>query len=38
MSITSSPTARCRKRWLNWSEEHFPVDDGKKLRRIKRKT
>jgi hypothetical protein len=26
------------KRWLNWAEEYFPVDGGKKLRRIKRKT
>jgi hypothetical protein len=26
------------KRWLNWSEEYFPVDGGKKLRRINRKT
>jgi len=26
------------KRWLNWSEEHFPIDSGKKLRRIKHKT
>jgi hypothetical protein len=25
------------KRWLNWKEEHFPVDAGKKLRRIRRK-
>jgi hypothetical protein len=24
------------KRWLNWAEEYFPVDGGKKLRRIKR--
>jgi hypothetical protein len=25
------------KRWMNWQEELFPVDGGKKLRRIKRK-
>jgi hypothetical protein len=25
------------KRWMNWREEHFSVDGGKKLRRIKRK-
>jgi hypothetical protein len=25
------------KRWLNWAEEYFPVDGGKKLRRTKRK-
>jgi hypothetical protein len=25
------------KRWMKWKEEHFPVDGGKKLRRIKRK-
>jgi hypothetical protein len=23
------------KRWLNWAEEYFPVDGGKKLRRMK---
>lgn len=24
------------KRWLDWSEEYFPIDDGKKLRRRRR--
>jgi hypothetical protein len=24
------------KRWLNWAQEYYPVDGGKKLRRIKR--